>query len=132
MRVHFDVLGWLHSLWGLFGVLTGIALGIIALGSVLSVNQLSDSMGPFVPSVILLIIGGLLLGVGGLVMMAVGHALRRRSPGGRLAALAFALPTLAIVPFGTALGLYTYWTLLNDDARQAFGRPTRASHTIVE
>ena len=130
MRVHFDVLGWLHALWGLFGVLTSIALGIIALGAVLSVGELSDSMGGFVPSIIVLLAGSLMLGTGGVIMMAVGQALRRRSRGGRLAALLFALPTLALVPFGTALGLYTYWALLNDDAREAFGRPTRASHTI--
>ena len=130
MRVHFDVLGWLHALWGLFGVLTSVALGIIALGAVLSVGELSDSMGGFVPSLIVLIAGSLMLGTGGVIMMAVGQALRRRSPGGRLAALLFALPTLVLVPFGTALGLYTYWALLNDDAREAFGRPTRASHTI--
>ncbi len=130
MRVHFDVLGWLHGLWGLFGVLTGLALGIIAIGAILSVGEVSDSMVGFVPSVILLVAAGLLFGVAGLVMMAIGQALRRRAPGGRLAALLLALPTIALVPFGTALGLYTFWTLLNDDAREAFGRPMRASRTI--
>jgi hypothetical protein len=36
-----------------------------------------------------------------------------------------AIPNLLIVPFGTALGFYTFWVLLNDDARREFGRPPR-------
>jgi hypothetical protein len=33
---------------------------------------------------------------------------------------------LVLIPFGTALGVYTGWVLLNDDARRAFGRRPRA------
>jgi hypothetical protein len=130
VRVHFDVLGWLHSLWGVFGVLAGAALGIIALGAVLSVGELGDATGPLVPSVILLLLAGGLLAAGGLVMIAVGGALRQRRPAGRLAALVLSIPNLLVVPFGTALAMYTYWSLLNDEARHAFGRPVRASRTI--
>ena len=43
----------------------------------------------------------------------------------RLASLILAVPNLVLVPFGTALGVYTLWVLLNDDARQAFGRRPR-------
>ena len=31
------------------------------------------------------------------------------------------------VPFGTALAIYTCWVLLNDDARQQFGRAPRGA-----
>ena len=40
-----------------------------------------------------------------------------------IAAIALAVPNLVIVPFGTALGVYGLWVLLNDDARRQFGRP---------
>lgn len=131
MRAHFDVLGWLHALWGVFGVLTGASLLIIATGAVLSAGELGDSSGPLVPAIILLVAAGLLLGLYGLVMIGVGRALKRRSSGSRLAALLCVAPNLIVIPFGTALGLYTCWVLLNDDARQAFGRPPRASHTMI-
>ena len=42
-----------------------------------------------------------------------------------VAALILAVPNLIVVPFGTALGIYTFWVLLNDDARREFGRPPR-------
>ena len=132
MRAHFDVLGWLHVLWGVFGVLTGASLLIIATGAVLSAGELGDSSGPLVPTVILLLAGGLLLGLSGLVMIGVGRSLKRRNSGSRLAALLCVVPNLIVIPFGTALGLYTCWVLLNDDARHAFGRPPRASHTMTE
>jgi hypothetical protein len=44
-----------------------------------------------------------------------------------VAALLLALPNLLVLPFGTALGVYTYWVLLNNDARDAFGRPQRSA-----
>ena len=52
----------------------------------------------------------------------VGSPLAERSTGdgraGRLGALVLAVPNLVVVPFGTALSLYAFWVLLNDDARQ--------------
>jgi hypothetical protein len=36
------------------------------------------------------------------------------------------VPNLLVIPFGTALGVYTFWALLNDEARRVFGRPPRA------
>ena len=71
----------------------------------------------------LFIAGGGLLVAASVVMMLVGRALSRRRPAGRVAALALAVPNLVIVPFGTALGIYTFWVLMNDDARREFGRP---------
>ena len=130
MRVHFDVLGWLHSLWGILGVLTGGSLAVIAAGAVLSVGEITDATRGFVPSVILLVMAGAAFGIVGLLMMAVGNGLRRRASGGRHAAIVAAVPTLLLIPFGTALALYTFWTLLNDDARRAFGRPVRTSTAL--
>jgi hypothetical protein len=34
-----------------------------------------------------------------------------------------------VVPFGTALSVYAFWVLLNDDARAEFGRPLRTAST---
>ena len=59
---------------------------------------------------------------GGALAVIVGGWLRTRRRTGRPAALALAIPNLLLVPFGTALSAYTFWALLNDDARREFGR----------
>jgi len=60
-------------------------------------------------------------------MALVGRAIHRRQQAGRLAALLLSIPNLVIVPFGTALGIYALWALLNDDARREFGRRPRGT-----
>jgi hypothetical protein len=100
---------------------------VIALGAVVSVGEITDATRGFVPSVVLLVVGGIVLAAWGLLFMAIGQALRRRLSAGRHAAILAAVPTLLLVPFGTALAIYTFWTLINDDARRAFGRPVRGS-----
>jgi hypothetical protein len=123
MRVHTDVLAWLHGIWGVFGLLSGLSLWVLALGTNVALLDLGSLGGPEHAAVWLFISsGGLLAGLG-IVMMVVGRALGRRRPAGRVAALALAVPNLVIIPFGTALGVYAFWVLLNDDARREFGRP---------
>jgi hypothetical protein len=125
MRLHVDVLGWLHFIWGVFGVLAGASLLILALGSQLALVDLR-AIGPAARAAVwLLVICGLAFILAGAVMMAVARALARRHPAGRVAALVLAVPNLVVVPFGTALGIYAFWVLLNDDARRDFGRPPR-------
>jgi hypothetical protein len=50
--------------------------------------------------------------------------LRRRRPWSRPAALILALVMLVIVPFGTALGVYAFWVLLRQRARELLGAET--------
>ncbi|MFI5177630.1 MAG: hypothetical protein ACHQO8_03660 [Vicinamibacterales bacterium] len=123
MRVHTDVLAWLHGIWGVFGVLSGLSLWVLAFGTDVALLDLG-SLGGTEHAAIWLFIssGGLVAGLG-LMMIVVGRALARRRAAGRMAALALAIPNLVIIPFGTALGIYTFWVLLNDDARREFGRP---------
>jgi hypothetical protein len=46
------------------------------------------------------------------------------SPRARLLALGLAVGNLPLLPFGTALGAYAGWVLLNEEGRQVFIRPT--------
>jgi hypothetical protein len=127
LRHHLEVLSRLHALWGALGVLTGAALGILAVGTGGALVELGSFGRAGQAGVwIFAASAGLLVG-GGVTAIAIGRALRRRSPAARLAALGLAVPTLIIVPFGTALGAYAFWVLLNDDARREFGRPERAA-----
>ncbi|HET9369731.1 MAG TPA: hypothetical protein VFO19_05765 [Vicinamibacterales bacterium] len=126
MRVHIDLLGWLHLIWGAFGLLTGLSLLILAAGAAASLAELGSAERFADPAVWVLGIGGLALILGGAAMAAAGRGLLRRRSGSRFATLILAAPNAVLAPFGTALGVYACWTLLNDDARRAFGRRLRS------
>jgi hypothetical protein len=123
MRVHFDVLGWLHVSAGAFGLLTGASLGVLAMGTAAAVADRAGNAPPS-PAVWFLLVSGAIFAVVGAITILVGRALVGRRPIGRSAALALAVPSLVVIPFGTALAVYAFWTLLNDDARRAFGKNT--------
>jgi len=131
MPLHIDVLGRLHVIWGVFGGLTGASLGVLAVGTDAALIDLGAAdAGGWAAVWILWIVGGGLI-AGGAVMLLVGRALARRQQSGRVLALVLAVPNLVLVPFGTALGIYTFWVLLNDDARREFGRPPRSTTPLT-
>jgi hypothetical protein len=130
MRLHIDVLGTLHLVWGAFGVMTGLSLVILAVGTRAALAGGAFGMGERAAVALLAIVGGVLV-VGGAITILTGWAVKRLARRGRLAALVLAIPNLVLVPFGTALGVYTFWVLLNNDARRAFGRPPREAAPAV-
>lgn len=132
MRTHIEVLGWLHAVWGAFGTLTGAALVVLAAGTRGALSGLGSTGPAGTAATWIFAVCGALLLIGGVVMIAAGSALRRRGGRARRAVLALAVPNLVLVPFGTALGIYSLWVLLNDDARAEFGRPPRAPLRRVE
>lgn len=66
--------------------------------------------------------------VGGGANVWAGSGLRQQRGAARITALGLALLNLFLLPFGTALGIYTFWVLLNQEARARFepaqGRPS--------
>jgi hypothetical protein len=134
MPIHLDVLGRLHVILGGFAALAGISLIVLALGThlalielgSLSVDGLGGSDAGGRAGVWILAWCGIIIIVAGAALALTGRALARRRPAGRFWALALAVPNLLIVPFGTALSIYAFWALLNDEARREFGRPPRA------
>ena len=125
MRLHLDVLGWLHIIWGAFGVLSGLALAVLAAGAASAFAEPAPTAASGHAVVWAFVIVGSVLGLAGLAMIAAGRGLLLRSATARGFTLALAIVNLLAVPFGTALGIYAFWALLNDDARLEFGRPTR-------
>jgi len=122
MRHHINVLGLLHMVWGAFAAMAGVSLAILAAGTHATAGTTSSPA-----AVWLLGATGAFLFFSGLALAATGRRLRAAEPGARMAALVLAVPNFLILPFGTALGVYTYWVLLNNDARDAFGRPQRSA-----
>lgn len=115
MRMHIEVLGWLYVVWGAFGLLTGTSLFILAFAA----RAVPSAQG-------ILALGGGLLVAGGAAFVATGAGVRRHRAHARFAALVLAVPTVVLVPFGSALAMYACWVLLNNDARRAFGRAPHA------
>ena len=130
IRLHVDVLGWLHIIWGAFGMLAGVSLLILAAGTSAALWRLPESGPAERAAVWILFACGLFLLLIGLAMALAGRALRRRQPKARLAVLLLSVLNLVIAPFGTALAIYACWVLLNDDARHQFGRAPRGPAPI--
>ena len=127
MRRHLEVLVLLQRLWGGFGLIVAASLATLAAGTTAAIGQTGPTSGASVGLVWVFATCAVVLAAGSLGALATAEGLQRRRPGGRLAALALSLVNLVIVPFGTALGVYTLWALLNDDARREFGRPLRGA-----
>jgi len=70
-------------------------------------------------------VAGLLIAWSAMTAWA-GRAVRRRRPWARLVALALSVLHLFILPFGTALGVYSLWVLVHHEARQQFEPPLPA------
>jgi hypothetical protein len=125
MPIHLDVLGRLHVLLGAFAGLAGLSLLVMAGGTHLAVGELGEAPAAGQVGVWILVWCGLVFAAGGIALAVTGRALVERRPAARHWALLLAVPDLLAVPFGTALSVYAFWVLLNDEARREFGRPPR-------
>lgn len=122
MRAHLDLLGRLYVVWGAFGLLAGVALGILAAGAAAASTGVGSRLGI---GALIIASAAVLPAAGGVLALWVGRALDCREPRGRLGALALGLPNLFVLPFGTALGVYSYWVLLNNQVREMFAEAPR-------
>jgi hypothetical protein len=127
MPIHVDVLGRLHVMLGGFATLAGVSLIILAGGTNTALVELNDVGEAGRVGVWILIWCGVLFAIGGVALYLTGRALARRRPAGRMWALVLAVPNLLVLPFGTALSIYAFWVLLNDEARRQFGRRPRGT-----
>jgi len=124
MKRHADFLGVLYLAWGaIFTIvgLAGLALGVGALaiargrGPVYIGSDLAADITAFTFGAI-----GVLALAWGILHIWLGAALRRYRPIARLLSLGLAIINLVLFPFGTGLGAYALWVLLNDEGRSLF------------
>ncbi len=112
----------LERVWGALGVLLGLSVLMLAGGAVaIGVSSAGGEIAAGVTATVFAACAVALFAVGAANLWA-SRALDRREPSGRAAALALAVLNLFVLPFGTALGIYTYWVLLHEEARGAFGQ----------
>ena len=124
MKRHIDFLSTLYLTWGAIFVLVavaGFALagGAFAIASSSGPLRYGSDMAARLTGVTISIIAVIAL-VWGVVHVFVGRTLRRHRPSARLMALGLAIGNMILLPFGTALGGYACWVLLNEEGRRLF------------
>jgi hypothetical protein len=124
LPTHVDFLASLFVLWGVLTMLVGLATMALAVGASALIEADHDgaqggqlAAGLVATAFLALAVIAL---VWGLAHVAVGVPLRRRRHWSRLAALMLGSIDLALLPYGTALGCYTLWTLLRPPAKALF------------
>jgi len=119
---HVDFVGVLFIVWGLLTTLLGVstlALGIGAIALLASPTRdgVQVAAGLTAATFTALAIIAMLWGSAHVV---VGMALRRRRPWARMMALMLGSVDLVLLPYGTALGIYALWVLLNEQGKRVF------------
>ncbi|MFM2126208.1 MAG: hypothetical protein RL328_2659 [Acidobacteriota bacterium] len=116
---HLKILGILWIIHGCMHILPGLALMFI-----FQPRVLPQDVPPFVFN-FMPFLGALLTGSGALCAL-VGSGLLMRQRWARIPALILAGLNLLSIPFGTALGIYTFWALLPSEHEQEYRELTQA------
>ena len=123
MSSHVDFVGLLFIVWGILTALIGFSMLSLSIGAVAILESASRTGGvqfaagltaaTFATLAIIAIIWGA-------AHIMVGIPLRRRRPAARLLALTLGAVDVVLLPYGTALGCYAMWVLLNEDGKKLF------------
>ena len=123
MTAKVDFLGILFIVWGLLTTLVGVstlALGVAALALLASANRGGGGeVAAGLTAAAFTALAFIAIGWGA-AHVIVGVPLRRRQPWTRLVAMMLGAADLLLVPYGTALGAYAIWLLLNEESKKLF------------
>jgi hypothetical protein len=124
MAQHVKILGILHIIYAGLVLLAGIVV-LVVMGGIAGIISTTDvSPDSQVAPPILAIIG-----VGVFVLLLVlslpgiigGFGLMQFKPWARILVIVLSALELISIPFGTALGIYGLWVLLNGETERLFG-----------
>jgi len=125
MAEHVKILGVLHVVYGILGVLAGIIV-LLIFGGLAGLVSVADHSGNSLIAVpILGAIGAfvfvllLALSLPGII---AGFGLLNLRPWARMLAIILSALELISVPVGTVIGLYGLWVLLSPGSEQLFRR----------
>jgi len=120
---HVDPIGVLFVVWGGLTILIGastLALGVAAAALISSSAQAGRGQIAASVTAVTFIVLALLAVIWGTVHIGIGVVVRRRRHWSRLAAILLGSIDLLLLPYGTALGIYTLWGLLREQAKRLF------------
>jgi len=118
-----DFVGVLFIVWGLLTTLVGVstlALGVGAVALVATAGQGGAGQLAAGLTAAAFTTLALIAMLWGSAHVIVGVPLRRHKPWSRLAALMLGSVDLVLLPYGTALGVYAIWVLLQEDGKKLF------------
>lgn len=120
MRSHVSLLALLQLTWGGMGLLLGASLLLLAAGAAAIARQPEADPLTAGATALLFVVFAIAVAAGGWASVWAGRALRQCRSAGRTGALLLALMNLFVLPFGTALAIYTFWVLLHNEVRALF------------
>jgi hypothetical protein len=126
VRAHVNLLGILQLVWGGMGLLIAASLLLLAAGAAAIARTSGDPLTA-VFTALLFVFFAVALGAAGWANAWTGRAIRGHRSGGRTFALALAVLNLFVLPFGTALGIYSLWVLLHNESRALFEPQTTSA-----
>ena len=124
MKRHVTFLSTLYLLWG--AIFTVVAISGFALAA--GAKAIADSVGPvrfgseIAAQLTALTVGivAVIALIWGALHLWVGTAIKSYRPSARPLAIGLAVGNMVLFPFGTGLGGYACWVLLNEEGRKLF------------
>src|SRR3954470_12703407 len=102
------------------GLLVAVSLLLLAAGAAAVARTTAGDPLTAGATALLFVVFGTALALGGWANAWAGRAVGQHRAPGRTGALLLAVMNLFVLPFGTALAIYTFWVLLHNDARALF------------
>jgi hypothetical protein len=122
MRDHVRILGWCFIIYSAVIVMVGLGIGgIVLFGGAIS----GDQQAMFITGAVGAAIAGFLTVIA-LPGILAGIGLLKMHPWARIVAIVVGVLHILSFPFGTALGAYTLWVLLNAETEAMFRGQTLA------
>jgi hypothetical protein len=116
VKRHIELLGLMFTIYGVMGVIGALVVATIFVGGGMfagraagepDVTLMASAFGTVLTFVILITT---------IPCLIAGYGLLKRRPWSRVLALVIGIINIPGIPFGTALGIYAIWVLVQDDA----------------
>jgi hypothetical protein len=132
MVTHVKVLGVLYLVFSALSLLVALFL-MLAIGSAAGIVGMTADADDAAIAIPILGLAGTALGMMLLVLalpgLVTGWGLLSFKPWARILGLVLSVLNLLNIPFGTALGIYGLWVLLNKDTERLFNPSTTITTT---
>lgn len=132
MVTHVKVLGVLYLVFSALSLLVALFL-MLAIGSAAGIVGMTADADDAAIAIPILGLAGTALGMMLLVLalpgLVTGWGLLSFKPWARILGLVLSVLNLLNIPFGTALGIYGLWVLLNKDTERLFNASTTITTT---
>ena len=119
MEKHVKTLGVLWIAKGILGLFVGVIVFVVLVGVGFFASTTSGEEVLTILSIIAIIAASVIV-ILSLPSILAGIGILKKRQWGRILGIIVAALNLVDVPLGTALGIYSFWVLLNDEAQALF------------